>query len=191
MASVGWRSIALVASLLVNALVLGVVIGGGMAGLRVAPTEARLQDGHGPRHRMRPRGNVFEPRIVMRAMPREARREMFENMRADREQFFELIERRREASDAALAAIANEPFDADAVRAAFAEIREVSDLMRARGEQALITAFEDLSHDERIALAERLREASRRRRHGRGPEGRGPEGRRGPPPDELDAPLED
>ena len=150
-----WLRVVLVLSLGLNLLVVGLV-GGAML------------SGGGPReHAREARGNPF---IV--ALPQDERRAVFGEMRREagsgRRSHAEL----RARFDALLTEIRAEEFDAGAVAALLEEQRSAGSARQEAGERVLIARLTQMTQAERMAYADRLEQALKRR----GPRGGGERG---------------
>lgn len=154
----------LVVSLIVNALLIGVLIGGGLGQRKAGPPPG---GGAG--------GEQALIRGIDRSLPDEQRRLV---RRAFRQAFAESREQRiivRDARQRLGQLLAAEPYDAEAVRESFRELREADAAMRARIQDVLAEQFGALTVEQRRAIIEDLNKR-------RPPRGRPGDDRRGPPP---------
>lgn len=154
----------LVVSLIVNALLIGVLIGGGLGQRKAGPPPG----GPGGSEQALIRG-------IERSLPDDQRQIV---RRAFRQAFVESREQRiavRDARQRLARLLAAETYDADAVRESFQKLREADAAMRAQMQDVLTEQFGTLTAEQRRAILEDLNRRSRRRG---GPE----DGRRGPPP---------
>lgn len=154
----------LVVSLIVNALLIGVLIGGGLGQRKAGPPPG----GPGGSEQALIRG-------IERSLPDDQRQIV---RRAFRQAFVESREQRiavRDARQRLARLLAAETYDADAVRESFQQLREADAAMRAQMQDVLAEQFGTLTAEQRRAILEDLNRRSRRRG---GPE----DGRRGPPP---------
>ena len=156
-----WRNVALV-SLALNLVVAGVAIGGYAAGARIAPPGAA----QGP-------GRADKPLRTLIASVAPERRAGLQREIA--RTFLSARDARKEARDARLSlaeTIRAEPYDAAAVRAAFARMRAA--------DAALAQRFQDMTADQLAAMSpdERRRAVTALVQRRMGAFGRG-EGRRG------------
>ncbi|MCR9195723.1 MAG: periplasmic heavy metal sensor [Hyphomonas sp.] len=154
----------LVVSLIVNALLIGVLIGGGLGQRKAGPPPG----GPGGSEQALIRG-------IERSLPDDQRQIV---RRAFRQAFVESREQRiavRDARQRLARLLAAETYDADAVRESFQKLREADAAMRAQMQDVLAEQFGTLTAEQRRAILEDLNRRSRRRG---GPE----DGRRGPPP---------
>lgn len=149
-----------VLSLVVNALLIGLMIGGGL-GKRHSGGHDRPAAG-GEMHIARSLERVVsdEERAVLRTALREAFNETREQRRA-------LRQARRELRDL----LSQETYDREAVQAAFAKLRTAEGDVKVAMHDELAIQFEKLTTEQRRAVLRNIE---------RGPRGR--EGRRGPPP---------
>lgn len=154
----------LVVSLIVNALLIGVLIGGGLGQRKAGPPPG----GPGGSEQALIRG-------IERSLPDDQRQIV---RRAFRQAFVESREQRiavRDARQRLARLLAAETYDADAVRESFQKLREADAAMRAQMQDVLAEQFGTLTAEQRRAILEDLNRRSRRRG---GPE----DGRRGPSP---------
>lgn len=139
----GFWGAALVASVLVNGVMLGVIAAGAASGLR-------LSRGEPP--------EIVEPvsmRMLRGGVPPEARQEMERRFQEQARESRALMEAARNADQAVLDALTAEEFDPEAARAAFAETRQARDALEARAHELLITLFSNMSHEARVEMVER------------------------------------
>lgn len=138
----GVWAIVLIASVLVNGLILGLVVAGAMMNVEVG--RGRSQIGSGPSF------PAFQDRI-----PEEARQEMMDGLRARALEARPLVEEMREASEAAMAALSADPFDEEAARAAFERTRAARAALEAQAHDITISLFANLPPETRESLAAR------------------------------------
>ncbi|MEL6724866.1 MAG: periplasmic heavy metal sensor [Pseudomonadota bacterium] len=138
----------LIVSLLVNALLIGLLIGGGLGQRKGGPSPGGA--------------GATDERALIRsidqALPnqeRQAVRQAFRRAFADTRQDRERVRDARRSLGRLLGA---DPYDADAVEAGFRELREADAAMRARMHQALAEQLGALSVEQRRAI---LRDASK------------------------------
>ncbi|WP_084398387.1 periplasmic heavy metal sensor [Henriciella aquimarina] len=150
-------AVALVISLVANALLLGLVLGNSLG--------KPARDGDDGR-RGGPRGGGEEfmlARGLESVVPEETQDEMRETFRETFRKSRDLWQAKHEARDALTKALAARPFDQAAVDAAFADMRAADDALKARFQSALSDQFESLTQDQRDALVARLEEIEARR----------------------------
>lgn len=161
----GWMKIAFIASVTVNFLVLGTVVGGVIAHRRHPPPPVmeRGQDAL----TFGPLGGAFsrEDRLAMRQAA-ERRGTNFEAMRAAVRVDFQRLE----------AALKAEPFDAEGVRLVLADMRARTLKRMDIGEHLILERLAKMTPQQRERFVERLRRGMDRlskhleeRNHGRGP----------------------
>jgi len=155
----------LVVSLIANALLIGVLIGGGLGQRKAGPPAGGGIPGN---EQALMRGIDRSLPDDQRRLVRRAFREAFAESRAERVAV-------REARQRLSRLLAAETYDAEAVRESFKRLREADTAMRARMQDVLAEQFGTLSLSQRRAIIEDL---SRRRPRRGGPDGE----RRGPPP---------
>lgn len=154
----------LVVSLIVNALLIGVLIGGGLGQRKAGPAP-----GGGPA------SEQALIRGIDRSLPDDQRRIV---RRAFREAFAGSRQERirvRDARQRLGQLLAAESYDADAVQQSFQQLREADSAMRARMHDVLAEQFGALTMEQRRAIIRDLNKRGERR---------GPGARRGdrPPP---------
>lgn len=155
----------LIVSLMANALLVGLIIGGGLGQKRAGPTNI----GSG--------GEQALVRSLDQAVPddqrrivRQAFRRAFANSRQER---VRLRDARRQLGRL----LAADPYDSEAVAAAFRDMREADAAMKADMHETLAEQFGTLSVAQRRAIIQDFNDRSRRRGDARGPRGDRP-----PPP---------
>ena len=158
----------LIVSLIANALLIGVLIGGGLGQRKAGPPPSAVGQ------------EEALIRGIDRALPDEERREVrqiFRRAFADsREERVRVRNARR-----ALGRLMNaNSYDADAVRAGFEELREADAAMKARMHNLIADQFGTVSAEQRRII---LRESNRANRRGNRPP---PSRDRPPPPRPLD-----
>ncbi|SDF57599.1 periplasmic heavy metal sensor [Rhodobacter capsulatus] len=168
----GWMKIALIASVTVNFLVLGTVVGGVIAH-RMQPPPPVMERGPDALT-FGPLGGAFnrEDRLAMRQAA-EGRGANFEAMQAAVRSDFTRLE----------AALKAEPFDAAAVRSVLADIRARTLKRMDIGENLILERLEKMTPKQRDRFVERLRRGVERlskhlEEHSHGPRGPG----NAPPP---------
>ncbi len=164
-----WTTAALAASLALNVFVVGAVVGGRAAGVRLAGphTEAPAPQGE-----VAPWLGRMNPEGLVRRLPREERRRIARMIGAQVREARPLLLRARQARAEAYRALRAEPFDADAAAAAIAASREADDAVRARGQDVIIAILAELSPEARAQVfkpgaGERLRPGQNRLRQRR------------------------
>lgn len=162
--------IVLAVSLIVNALLVGLLIG------RTLGDEDRPPKDRGGRG-----GDEFE---IARAIEQVVPEDTHDDIRsAFREAFREarpLIGEKRSAQRALRETLAADPFDRDAMRAAFENIRTIDDRLTRTFQGTLVEELAELTPQQRQDMAAWLDEMDERRRERRDRRGK----RGGPPPDE-------
>ena len=137
------------ASLAANLLIVGAVVGGSAAGLRVV---------RAPEHNA-----VIErmpgPRAFMLALPPEAREKLRTELTAAVPETREARATARQARVDVYAAARQEPYDPDRVRAAFAHMRESDQAVLAIFHDHVARAFAQLTPDQRRTALDALRNA--------------------------------
>lgn len=146
-----WLRVLLVASLAANLAVIGVVIG--------AATSSK-----GPRNPERIAGDVGAAPFV-RALEPEDRRALARDVIRERGGFRDIRRETQARAQALFAALRAETFDRAEVEALLDAQRDAAKLRQTLGEQALLDRLEAMTHDERVAYAERL---AQHLRHGPG-----------------------
>ncbi len=164
--SLRWRDVALVVSLMGNALIAGLLIGGHAAGVRLTSATAETVAPQGDRGR---RGGVdISPRAVIDALPPAYRRAAVRVLRQEGRDARGLLRTRFAARREALQVLLAEDFDREAALAALETYRAADQAVRSRGEEIVVDILEGLPPDARRDLAQRLREeGGPRRRRGR------------------------
>lgn len=145
-----WMIPLLVASLAVNLIVVGIVIGA-----LLSPDGPR-RGGDGQRS---VRGVVGEP--FFRALPEDARREMVRDLMANRDRARENRAALRQRFEAFLAALRSDPFDAAEVGRLLGEQRGAAVRRQELGEELLLKRLEAMSAEERAAYADALEDRLR------------------------------
>lgn len=151
----------LIASLMVNALLVGLLIGGGLGQKRAGPP---LPGGGSEQALMRGIDQGVSPDD--RRLVRQAFRRAFSDSRSER---LALREARRQLA----LALAADPYDPDAVQDQFSAMREVEGKMKARMHTVLAEQFGTLSAEQREAIIADLRNRAGRERSRR-PDGNAP-----------------
>ncbi|NQY97630.1 MAG: periplasmic heavy metal sensor [Henriciella sp.] len=155
----------LVVSLIVNALLIGVLVGGGLGQRKAGPPPGA---GAGSEQAL--------IRGIDRALPDDERQIV---RRAFRQAFAESRQQRiavRDARQRLGRLLAAEVYDADAVRESFGELREADAAMRAKIQDVLAEQFGTLTAEQRRAIIQNMNRRGDRRA---GPRG---DHRRPPPP---------
>lgn len=158
------------------ALLVSVLANGAMLGLTLHTVSDGPRFDHGD-HRPPPgaRGDGFNVRGFLGALPEEDREAAVERLRASREDVVERLRDVRRAQAGVEEALLREPFDPDAVRAALGELRQARGQMESEVEAAIVDILAVLPPEERLqALEQGMRGRPRHHR----PQ---PHGMRGPP----------
>lgn len=166
----------LIISLIVNALFVGLIVGG-MLG--------KPRHGHGGPGRGNP--DFAIARGIQSVVPESERDEIRSAFRAAFMESRELIGKKREAQSRLSEALVATPFDKAAVDEAFAEIREADNVLKERFQSVLSERLAEMDPSERQALGEWLRDMEERfgRRGGRRGDGEWRKrGEDSPPPDQ-------
>jgi len=149
----------LIVSLMANALLVGLLIGGGLGKKRAGPSNI---------------GPGAERALVQsldQAIPNDQRREVRQAFRRafanSRQERVRLRDARRQLGRL----LAADPYDSDAVAAAFEDMREADDAMKASMHEALAEHFGALSVEQRRAIIRDFNDRSNRNRNDRGPRG--------------------
>ena len=159
----GLWAIVLIASILLNGLVLGVVVAGAAHGVRV--------------DRIRPPADMASPLPRSdREIPDAVRDEMVERLRRSAQESRPLFEEARLANEEALRALAADPFDPEDVRAAFDRATAARAALEARAHETAISLFSDLPLEVRQDLVRRAGPRIIFRRFDDGPGRNGPGG---------------
>ena len=156
----------LVVSLIVNALLIGLLIGGGLGQRKAGPNP--IGAGGAGAEQALIRGIDQSLPADQRRTVRRAFRDAFQGSRTERL-------RVRDARQNLARLLAAESYDADAVQQSFAELREADSAMKAQMQDLLATHFGSLSLEQRRAILQDLNRRDGRRRAG-------PRDSRGPPP---------
>ena len=153
----------------VVALLISVLANGAMLGLTLHNVSDGPRFDGGPGHSppVGVRGDGFSVRGFLGALPPDEREAAADQLRAGRDDVIARLREVRDAQQAVEAALRQEPFDAEAVRAAMQELREARGDMEREIELAIIEIIADLPPEDRM----RALEAGMR----------GDRGRRGPP----------
>ncbi len=140
----GFWAVVLIASVALNGIALGLVAAGAVSGLRVvtpAPAAAPPQ----------PVVRVFQ----RTALPREFRGDIERRIRESMRETAPLIEEVWAANGAAMQALAADPFDPEAARAAFDRASRARAALEERTRDATILIFSDLPAAERANMIRR------------------------------------
>ena len=148
---------ALVASLSVNLLVGGLIVGDALR-----PERAERPD----------RSDAVTLRHALRDAPDPVRAAVRDALRARRPAFLELQRELSGARSAAAEAAEAEPFDPEALRAALADVRAAQDRVAAFGHETLLELLPAMPPENRAAFARRFERMARDREHGRSEGGR-------------------
>lgn len=152
----------LIVSLMANALLVGVLIGGGLGQTRAGPANVG------------PGGERALVRSLDQAVPDDQRRTVRQAFRrafaSSRQERVRLRDARRQLGRL----LGADPYDPDAVAAAFKDMREADAAMKASMHEVLAEQFGTLSAEQRRAIIEDFNRRSER--------ARGPRGDRPPPP---------
>ncbi|MFA5951315.1 MAG: periplasmic heavy metal sensor [Hyphomicrobium sp.] len=144
--------IVLLASLAVNLLVIGAVVGAGIAIKR-----------HGPPHG----GRGAEDYGLMgftRTLPSDRRKEIRKELKQERAKLRPLVDEIEQARDDAASVLASEPFNRDALRAASDKVTEREQTLKAAGLDMFLNHAEKLTAAERKSLSEWWKTKRPRRR---------------------------
>ncbi|WOF73411.1 Spy/CpxP family protein refolding chaperone [Parvibaculaceae bacterium PLY_AMNH_Bact1] len=95
--------------------------------------------------------------IIARQLSGEEREKLKAAMRENRAELRHLFRDMRQAREALSEAIAADPYDPEAARTAFAELRAGMDAMATRSQDILVQAFADLTPESREKIAEAMR----------------------------------
>ncbi|HAE26051.1 MAG TPA: hypothetical protein DCG58_02730 [Hyphomonas adhaerens] len=159
-----WLIVSLLANMILVGLLAGFLLQAGPRGKPDGPPAERISWGS------RDDGS----REVMRRVFREA-------FRASAEERTARADVRKRLAET----VSADPYDADAMREAFKELRSADDAVNAATHEAMVNLFATMSVEDRQHMARILRHGpgDRRSRHKRGPDGRsGPAGDGPPPP---------
>jgi uncharacterized membrane protein len=145
------RDIVLAVSLAANLLLLGFVVG---AGVRLAGPAATRPEPVAFSERLSPRG-------LLQGLSPDARREVRQAIVGEGLRAAPLLRELREARAAFEATARAEPFDAEAVREALAQLQQVEGQLRDRSSELVITILEDLPPEERARALVEMRDRRR------------------------------
>lgn len=141
----------LIASLAVNLLIVGAVVGAGMFMKR-----------HGPPHGMR-RGEDFGLMAFTRTLEPERRKEIRKELRNARKEIRPLMEAIEEARSEAATVLAAEPFDRTALKIAADKVTEREQTLKAAALNVFLDQAEKLTAEERKSLSEWWKKRRQRR----------------------------
>lgn len=144
----------LIVSLIANALLIGLLIGGGLGQRKAGPPPASIG------------GEQALMRGLDQALPASERRDV---RQAFRRAFAESRDERKQLRDARrelTRLFANEPYDAEAVQTALADMRAADDAMKAKMHDLLAEQLGKLSVEQRRALIRDLSRDGRSDRRG-------------------------
>ncbi len=141
----------LIASLMANALLVGLLIGGGLGQKRAGPPV-----GGGGSEQALMRGIDQAVPSDQRRVVRQAFRRAFADTRQERIKL-------RDARQQLGRLLAADPYDADAVQAGFAAMREADESMKARMHDVLAEQFGALSVEQRRAIMQDFNQRARGR----------------------------
>lgn len=96
--------------------------------------------------------------IVARQLSGEERERLKAAMMENRRELRPLLREIRQARQALGVAVGADPYDAEAVSAAFAEMRAGMDAMAAQSQDILVEVFADLTPESRAKIAEAIRQ---------------------------------
>lgn len=147
-----WLKPLLFASLAVNLLVAGVVLGAFLS-----PDGPRSRSEQGPA-----RGIIGEPFI--RALPKDDRRALVRDVMNNRDNIQESRESLRQRFQSFLAVLRTDPFDTEEATRLLREQRQVAVKRQEIGEALLMKRLEEMTPDERAAYADALEKSLRRLR---------------------------
>ena len=140
-----WKTVVLVASLALNLFVVAFVLG--------QATRGYLDDGRRPFDRGSARVDWGQ---IVEHMPREARDEARVILRQSGERMRVILPNLQRAHDAAGRALVADPYDQEAARSAFAEVRQYTDQVQEAIQEGLLQLAVELTPEERRRLFERL-----------------------------------
>jgi len=150
---------ALVVSLIFNFFIVGVVIGN-----RVA--ERRADDRVAERHARPPALSTSDPRGLIRMLPPQSRRQIGRAIRGDVADVRPLLRQSHRKRKAAIEALAAEPYDEEALAAAFAASREADQALSVAIHEMMLKIADNLSAEDREIIRDALKQRQERR-HGR------------------------
>ena len=130
--------ILLIVSVLLNGVILGAVAAGGL---------------HLGQSRLAP-GVQFRVAPLAGGFPDSVRGDFLERLRRTARETRPLMREAREANDQVMEALAADPFDADAARAAFARSAAVRAALEQRAQETTLDVFADLPADVRRRMVE-------------------------------------
>lgn len=144
-----WRTLLFV-SVALNLLVIGAVAGAWLSGVRVErePNDSAVVE------------RLPGPRAFLRALPPETRAAMREELAASWQETRDTRQAAIRARRDAFAALAQEPYDAASVRAAFESLRAADQSAIGVFQNNLIEAFAELTPEQRREALEALRAAA-------------------------------
>ncbi|GEM_PF-3417841 len=143
----GLWAIVLVASILLNGIILGVLAAGLTSGMRLSNDQ---RDGPPPRFR-----------IVGGQLPESVRGEVRDRLRERAQQARPLFAEARAADADVIAALTADPFDPEAARAAFARVEAARAALDGRANEMTISLFANLPPETREELVLRYRRSDR------------------------------
>lgn len=150
-----------VISLALNLFVLGAIVGGGLAGLKVVhPAQIELMSRQGPQ---------FDGRRPSRAdwlaqTAPERRREFRQLMMSELRGFRDMRDRLESSRRELIAVLSAPEFDPDAAREAIARVNSAEAEMRDAIQAAMIRVLENMTAEERAAAVEALKRPNGMRR---------------------------
>lgn len=139
-----WLGPALLVSLVINLFLVAAIAAGAI----------RNMD-RGGRDHAAPMG--LPHHIIARQLSGEEREKLKAVMRENRSELRPLFRDMRQARQALSEAIAADPYDPEAAKAAFAELRAGMDALATQSQDILVQAFADLSPESREKIAKALR----------------------------------
>lgn len=139
----GVWAIVLIASVLLNGMILGGVLAATLTGRAIGPGGRELAAA--------PPLREFGARL-----PDEVRQDVMIRMRESAEDARPLLVEAREANDAAMQALAAEPFDAEAARVAFERAEAARSALEMRAHEMTISLFASLPQESRENLVRRV-----------------------------------
>lgn len=163
----------LIVSLIANALLAGLLIGG----LLGKPKHGHRSPGRGDPDFAIARG-------IQSVVPESERGEIRSAFMAAFEESRQLIDEKREAQRRLSAALVAEPFSQSDVDEAFADVRMADLVLKERFQATLSQELAKMEPEQRVALGEWLQQVERRSGRFRGRRGDGERGWRRPPPPE-------
>lgn len=138
----GVWAIVLIASVLVNGVVLGIVVAGAAMNVQVGRTQTAIVSA--------PSFRGFEDRL-----PEEVRDEVRTGLRERALEARPLLDEMVVANGQVVSALTAEPFDPEAARAAFERVREARSALEAQAHELTVSLFSNLPQETRERLIRR------------------------------------